>query len=186
MWSSATESWMKGPYLPSRVCCGALVSGFDQRAMFMVGGRFNTEIGQQGLLSSIYKFRCWSDNVGDCHWQLLDQQLDTPRADFVGLMVPAHMTSCAGNSTSSLNECFHENRLQVGDGICDDLSNTKACHFDGGDCCGLEIVAFFCRDCYCYQDSMTRPTITTVGRVETYSKSCNFERMDGFDVTFSN
>ena len=35
------------------------------------------------------------------------------------------------------------------DDICDDLSNTPECNYDGGDCCGDEVNTDFCIDCQC-------------------------------------
>ncbi len=181
IWSSNTETWKKGPYLPSRFCCGAAISSWDQSSMFLVGGRFNIKIGQEGLLSTIYKFRCWSSNIGDCHWQLLDQQLKTPRDDFVAIMIPSELVTC-GNLSSNLDQCFQEDQMLIGDGICDDKSNIDECFFDGGDCCLTEIVAFFCTDCICQEDSMKRPTkAPTENSLPTFPKTCDLPFYDGFN-----
>ena len=37
----------------------------------------------------------------------------------------------------------------VGDGYCDDETNTFICGFDGGDCCGDNIIAGNCHQCMC-------------------------------------
>ena len=37
----------------------------------------------------------------------------------------------------------------VGDGYCDDGCNNDANGFDGGDCCGADIITWFCSDCEC-------------------------------------
>ena len=36
-----------------------------------------------------------------------------------------------------------------GDGICDDLNNIFECNFDGGDCCGSNVITDYCSDCLC-------------------------------------
>ena len=40
----------------------------------------------------------------------------------------------------------------VADGFCDDDTNNLACDFDGGDCCGLEVLEAYCDDCDCHED----------------------------------
>ena len=37
----------------------------------------------------------------------------------------------------------------VGDDICDDLANTKACAYDFGDCCSFDKDRSLCIDCFC-------------------------------------
>ena len=37
----------------------------------------------------------------------------------------------------------------MGDGFCDDATNTGDCEFDGGDCCGDERNTDYCEDCKC-------------------------------------
>ena len=37
----------------------------------------------------------------------------------------------------------------IGDTFCDDVSNKKACDFDGGDCCGNDVYSNFCTNCTC-------------------------------------
>ena len=39
-----------------------------------------------------------------------------------------------------------------GNGFCDDVSNTIACNFDGGDCCGI-VKKGTCVECQCKQES---------------------------------
>ena len=48
---------------------------------------------------------------------------------------------------SSKWECPYDNL--IGDGFCDDEANDFACDFDGGDCCGPEIVKVQCVQCMC-------------------------------------
>ena len=37
----------------------------------------------------------------------------------------------------------------IGDGYCNDETNTQQCNFDGGDCCGSCIISDFCTNCSC-------------------------------------
>ena len=37
----------------------------------------------------------------------------------------------------------------IGDGYCDDEANTFICKFDGGDCCGDNVLAGNCHQCMC-------------------------------------
>ena len=39
----------------------------------------------------------------------------------------------------------------VGDDFCDDGNNNSNCFFDGGDCCGDNVIAIFCDLCECIQ-----------------------------------
>ena len=48
-------------------------------------------------------------------------------------------------------EC--SNPIWVGDGYCDDDTNTESCGYDGGDCCGFEINTDYCVECNCYTDN---------------------------------
>ena len=36
-----------------------------------------------------------------------------------------------------------------GDGGCDDQNNNAGCEYDGGDCCGNDVVTTFCTECQC-------------------------------------
>ena len=47
-----------------------------------------------------------------------------------------------------LNVCEKSN--WIGDGYCDDFTNTPDCNFDGGDCCGTNVNVEFCTDCTCH------------------------------------
>ena len=39
----------------------------------------------------------------------------------------------------------------IGDGYCDDENNNAGCHFDGGDCCGVNVNTQYCNECICYE-----------------------------------
>ncbi len=40
----------------------------------------------------------------------------------------------------------------MSDHVCDDVTNTKACFFDGGDCCLEDKETIYCTDCLCRHD----------------------------------
>ena len=37
----------------------------------------------------------------------------------------------------------------ISDDSCDDVNNNKFCQFDGGDCCGANVIKQYCIDCEC-------------------------------------
>ena len=37
----------------------------------------------------------------------------------------------------------------IGDGYCDDTNNMVECNFDGGDCCGPNVITVYCTQCQC-------------------------------------
>ena len=37
----------------------------------------------------------------------------------------------------------------ISDGLCDDINNNVLCQFDGGDCCGVDVIRKFCTLCEC-------------------------------------
>ena len=39
----------------------------------------------------------------------------------------------------------------IGDSFCDDETNNAGCHFDGGDCCGVNVDTQYCNECICYE-----------------------------------
>ena len=44
----------------------------------------------------------------------------------------------------------------LGDGYCQDSSNSEQCDFDGGDCCLNQIIVA-CYDCMCFEDGTRHP-----------------------------
>lgn len=52
-------------------------------------------------------------------------------------------------------------------GYCDDLSNSKECNFDNGDCCLPLIKTDHCSQCICHQDNSVHP-----GTVQNAHGSC--------------
>ena len=37
----------------------------------------------------------------------------------------------------------------ISDDSCDDVNNNQFCNYDGGDCCGANVIKQYCIDCYC-------------------------------------
>ena len=58
----------------------------------------------------------------------------------------------------------------IGDGYCDDDTNTEECDWDGGDSCGDEYEdanTIYCSVCACHEDSVTTTTTTTAAATPT-------------------
>ena len=74
-----------------------------------------------------------------------------------------------------------------GDGYCDDETNIGECNYDGGDCCGPNIVTKFCTDCQCLEQKMMSCYVLLIGDGycddSNNELSCNF---DGGDCCGSN
>ena len=51
--------------------------------------------------------------------------------------------------TTTKVQCI--NVLWVGDGYCDDVNNNNECEWDGGDCCGENIIDDYCYECDCLE-----------------------------------
>ena len=64
------------------------------------------------------------------------------------------------------NQICAETKL-VGDGICDDNTNTPECAFDGGDCCRKDTVKDLCTDCKCHLDQ-TLEEISSKVHIQPY------------------
>jgi hypothetical protein len=47
-----------------------------------------------------------------------------------------------------------DNKKKVGNGYCNDETNTDKCNFDGGDCCGGHGYYSYCVLCYCHETGM--------------------------------
>jgi hypothetical protein len=60
-----------------------------------------------------------------------------------------------------LNDCFAfevgclGDKTVVGNGYCDDQTNTEACNFDGGDCCLSQMYFTYCDFCFCHETGIT-------------------------------
>ena len=56
----------------------------------------------------------------------------------------------SNNNPTIFTGCESDNPLWIGDGYCDDETNTEGCNFDGGDCCGSSVNDQYCEECICY------------------------------------
>merc|ERR1711992_328311 len=59
---------------------------------------------------------------------------------------PNPTTEGPNPTTESPNACQGS---WIGDGECDDINNTEECQWDGGDCCGDNVVTDYCTICEC-------------------------------------
>ncbi len=168
VWNSVSGEWREGPLLPMKLCCGSMVSSSDGGSAFLIGGKFHLEAGP---VKSIYKFRCWADNVEECHWHLMSQKLEVAREGFTSIMVPTELTTCGFKEEETLTSCFQDHILLVGDGFCDDSSNTEECLYDGNDCCQTAASTDFCQDCICHKSENVVIEVTTP-ELLTASKDC--------------
>ena len=48
-------------------------------------------------------------------------------------------------------QCVIDRSHWLGDGFCDDGTNTESCNYDGGDCCGDSVSLDYCEDCLCHE-----------------------------------
>ena len=60
------------------------------------------------------------------------------------------VTTTENTATTTKSQCFNPNN--VGDGFCDDETNIASCLFEGGDCCGPDVVKVFCDECACLEE----------------------------------
>ena len=63
---------------------------------------------------------------------------------------------CNGDCNWVSGQCMDEN-YPIGDGYCDDATNTETCNFDGGDCCGPCSNKHSCSSCLCHEDQKIDP-----------------------------
>ena len=66
-----------------------------------------------------------------------------------GTSPPGPTTSAPGTTTTEApaGDCVFPN--WKGDGWCDDENNVESCDWDGGDCCGDNVVTTYCEACEC-------------------------------------
>ena len=62
-------------------------------------------------------------------------------------LTPPFLTSSANPET----DCS-ANSFMIGDGVCDEVTNTERCLYDGGDCCLEDKQTHLCRKCTCLMD----------------------------------
>ena len=80
----------------------------------------------------------------------------------------------------------------VGDGSCNDETNSANCNYDGGDCCEYNVNTDFCLDCKCYiNETCVTGTHPLVGdgfcNDNTNNVNCNYDGGDccGDDINIS-
>ena len=70
--------------------------------------------------------------------------------------------------------CKYEN--YKGDGVCDDENNYCGCDWDGGDCCGDNVVTEYCETCECLD-----PNYQPSELIYTLLRSLNFRALSLFN-----
>ena len=55
-------------------------------------------------------------------------------------------TYTSGTATATTTGC---NTGWIADNYCDDINNNMECSYDGGDCCGCNVVTSWCTECLC-------------------------------------
>ena len=67
-----------------------------------------------------------------------------------GAVLVVTTTSLSTTTTEAVpGRCGEE--AWKGDGLCDDFNNNPGCDFDGGDCCGDDVVTDYCAKCECLE-----------------------------------
>jgi hypothetical protein len=81
---------------------------------------------------------------------------------------PTPTSTTFSTSPTASPDCIHESWIE--DGQCDDATNTPECHFDGGDCCGVNVHYGECTKCQCLT-SVTEPPAPTPTSPECIHKN---------------
>ena len=69
----------------------------------------------------------------------------------------------------------------VGDGFCDDQTNSPDCYFDGGDCCGTDVNNLLCTTCECIGGGKTAPgPFCSCSDLSTDKKALGCKKMNKF------
>ena len=80
------------------------------------------------------------------------------------------------SSTTISGGCNH----YIGDGFCDDINNNLDCTYDGGDCCGANVITQYCAECLCLDVGGGGSGGTNAPSRTTSSGGCNQYIGDGF------
>ena len=77
------------------------------------------------------------------------------------------VTTTAATTTTAGTSCDVQ---YIGDGTCDDANNVEECQWDGGDCCGDNVVIYYCSDCACLDPGAGDSGTTTAGSTTAGNK----------------
>ena len=103
------------------------------------------------------------DTIGDgiCHDENNNGQCSFDGGDCC--LAPMNSSSCL------VCECITQEAIQpfdpcplftkIGDGFCHDENNNLICSYDGGDCCGLNIITTNCSVCQCFEGMTQSPHV---------------------------
>ena len=74
-------------------------------------------------------------------------------------------TTAATTTTTGGASCASGHEQYIADGYCDDKNNIEECQWDGGDCCGDNVVTSDCSVCACLdpRETTVATTTTTAG-----------------------
>ena len=99
------------------------------------------------------------------------------------LLVIAQETTTA----SSIQDCASSYYPAFwGDNFCDDGLNTAECEWDGGDCCGDDVIKTYCSECQCLDPVETTTTEATTPEDEATEDSCTPAQFWGDNVCNDN
>ena len=77
----------------------------------------------------------------------------------------------AASTSDPYPNCEFHFESWIGDGICDDGTNSEDCNYDGGDCCLDFVVIDHCLDCCCHENgclTSTTPFVNLCPSCNTY------------------
>ena len=94
-------------------------------------------------------------------------------------------TSNTQTTTASSSGCYYPHRK--GDGYCDDENNNADCEYDGGDCCGDNVITYACTLCQCLDPTYAtcNPNYQNDGSCDDENNNANCE-YDGGDCCGEN
>ena len=69
----------------------------------------------------------------------------------------------------------------IGDGFCDDETNTPLCDFDGNDCCMDNIFADYCSDCFCYMTDSKHEQLFTITTTTKFKPTGDASEYNNFE-----
>ena len=86
-------------------------------------------------------------------------------------------TSVPTTVTTTKQKGCNPSRVQwIGDGTCDDETNTPECDYDGNDCCKLYIKDDSCTECECKGTTTTTTTTTRTKTTTTETKTTKYDQ----------